>query len=120
VRGPLCSNLANRFEAFRVQRTHGLYHQRRRKWNRIEDKGGLSFTARFDEKPYPTSINPAGNTVTLKRIDDRTLRAVYRLKDGTAYRTSTLAVSGGTLTETSDVADPAGTPFQSVLVFRSQ
>jgi hypothetical protein len=86
----------------------------------LKTTGGLSFTARFDEKPYPTSINPAGNTVTLKRIDDRTLRAVYRPKDGTVYRTSTLAVSGGTLTETSDVADPAGTPFQSFLVFRRQ
>jgi hypothetical protein len=90
--------------------------------NGIEFKSsaGLSFTARLDGKPYPTSIKPSGNTVTLKRLDDRTLRAVYKLKDGMVYRTSTLSVAGDTLTESSDVADPNGTPFHSTVVFRKQ
>jgi hypothetical protein len=90
--------------------------------NGIEFKStaGLSFTAKFDDKPYATGIAPAGNTVTLKRIGQRTLRAVYKLKDGTVYRTSTLSVSDGTLTETSEVTDPNATPFESIVVFRKQ
>jgi hypothetical protein len=88
--------------------------------NGIEYKStlGLTYTARFDGKPYPAGAT--GNTVSLERIDPRTIRAVFKRKDGTVLRTSTMSVSGRELTQAADVVNPNGTSFKSVTVFEKQ
>jgi hypothetical protein len=88
--------------------------------NGIEYKStlGLAYTARFDGKPYPAGAT--GNTVSLEKIDPRTIRATFKRKDGTVSRTSTMSVSGRQLTQTADVTNPNGTTFKSVIVFDKQ
>ncbi len=60
---------------------------------------GESFDAKFDGKDYPVKGAPAGYTVSLKKVDDRTIASTTKM-DGKIVQESTVSVSadGKTLT----------------------
>lgn len=64
---------------------------------------GVSWTAKFDGKNYPVKGSYTEDSVSLKRIDDRTIEASYKAS-GTLSRVSKMTVSldGKTMTSVSE------------------
>jgi hypothetical protein len=64
---------------------------------------GVSWTAKFDGKNYPVKGSYTEDSVSLKRIDDRTIEASYKAS-GTLSRVSKMRVSldGKTMTSVSE------------------
>jgi ABC-type xylose transport system substrate-binding protein len=75
-------------------------------------------TAHYDGKDYPVTGNPMADTISLKRIDDRTGESTFK-KDGkvTATNTRMLSADGKTLTITSTGTTADGKPRKDVQVF---
>jgi hypothetical protein len=74
----------------------------------VGNSTGLAFTAKFDAKEHPTSGAADGSTVTLTRVDERTIRFVVKRKNGGVSRTAVLAVEGGRLNESTETPLPNG------------
>jgi hypothetical protein len=75
-------------------------------------------TAHYDGKDHPITGNPNADTVSVKRIDDRTGESTFK-KDGkvTATNRRTLSADGKTLTITSTGTMPDGKPRKDMQVF---
>jgi len=79
------------------------------------------YTAYFDGKDYPLTGDAAGSTISLKRIDARTMDLTTK-RNGSVYRTSrwTVSADGRTLTRTQKVVDAQGRETSNVLVYDKQ
>ena len=78
----------------------------------------VEYTANYDGKDYPITGTPAGDTISLKRIDALTAESTQK-KAGRIILLATRAVSadGLTLTLTVSGTDPNGDAIHNVLVF---
>ena len=85
----------------------------------FQSAAGLAYSAHFDGKETPIS-GRSGGTVTLTKVDDRTLRVVIKRRDGTIASTATLSVSGPNLTDNVEMPTPDGGSFRSITVFKKQ
>ena len=72
----------------------------------------------YDGKEHPVKGNPAADTISIKRIDERTAESTFR-KAGkvTAVNTRVLSADGKTLTVTSKGTTEDGKPRNDVQVF---
>jgi hypothetical protein len=86
----------------------------------LKSSFGLTYTAKFDGKPYPTSGVQSPGTVSLEQVDPQTIRTVFKRADGTVNRVSTLSVSGDILTETTELREPNAETIRAVSVFDKQ
>jgi hypothetical protein len=70
----------------------------------MSDPTGVSYTAKLDGKDYPVKGDYSCNSVSLKRIDERTIEETEKL-DGKAVDVTKLTVSadGKTMTQVSTV-----------------
>ena len=81
-----------------------------------------SFTAQYDGKDNPvTGSNPFGNTISVTRVDARTVKATIK-QDGKVTLTQTVAVSedGKTRTITSKGTSSDGRPIDSMTHYDRQ
>ena len=77
----------------------------------------VGFTATLDGKDSP-SQNPGVDTVVLTPVDARTVSFVTKLAGKTVYSgTRVLSADGKTMTLSTQGLNPAGKPFESVMVF---
>jgi hypothetical protein len=78
----------------------------------------VEYTASYDGKDYPITGTPAGDTISLKRIDGRTVASVQK-KAGrvTVETTRVVSEDGRTLTLTVTGTDLNGDALHNVLVF---
>jgi hypothetical protein len=78
-------------------------------------------TAHYDGKDHPVKGNPAADTISVKRIDDRTGESTFK-KDGKVSSTNlrVLSADGKTLTITSTGMAPDGRPRKDVQVFEKK
>jgi len=89
------------------------------------EKSGIAYAAQYDGKEYPRTETGAGavvgQTVTLKRIDNRTAERITYLK-GKKLVTETWAISsdGKTRTVTQSGVGADGKPVDNVLVYDKQ
>jgi len=79
------------------------------------------YTANYDGKDYPITGSPVADTISLKRIDARTVRRTDK-KSGKVVQTLTSKVSSDAklLTVTVKGTDPTGKPVSNVLVWEKQ
>lgn len=77
-------------------------------------------TGAYDGKEHPVKGNPAADTISIKRIDERTAESTFR-KAGkvTAVNTRVLSADGKTLTVTSKGTTEDGKPRNDVQVFEN-
>ena len=75
-------------------------------------------TAHYDGKDHPVTGNPTADTISVKRIDDRTGESTFK-KGGqvTATNRRTLSADGKTLTIVSTGTTADGKPRKDVQVF---
>jgi hypothetical protein len=81
-----------------------------------------SFTAQYDGKDNPvTGSNPFGNTISVTRVDARTVKATIK-QDGKVTLTQTVTVSedGKTRTITSKGTSSDGRPIDSMTHYDRQ
>jgi hypothetical protein len=80
----------------------------------------LVYTAKFDGKEYPADVASSLDTVSLKRIDARSVERIGKVK-GQVVQTETYAVSpdGHMLTVTQE-GQNNGVPFKSAQMFERQ
>ena len=80
----------------------------------------LTYTARFDGKDYPADVASSLDTVSIKRIDPRTVERVGKVK-GQVVQTETYSVSsdGHMLTVTQQGRNN-GVPFNSTQIFERE
>jgi hypothetical protein len=80
----------------------------------------LVYTAKFDGHEYPADVASSLDTVSLKRIDARTVERIGKVK-GQVAQTETYAVSPDdhTLTVTQE-GQNSGVPFKSMQIFVRQ
>ena len=81
----------------------------------------IEYTAKFDGKDHPIKGSPVADTVSLKRIDDRTIERTDK-KDGKVVQTRTRVMSedGKTFTVTMKGTNAKGQQVHSVAVFEKQ
>jgi hypothetical protein len=88
---------------------------------RVDRSAGLSYTARFDGAPaVVTGSSQQGLTASLERLGPTTIRETLRRKDGTVYRTATLEIVNGRLTEHWEMAEPNAQPMKGSAVYDRQ
>jgi hypothetical protein len=85
----------------------------------------IQYSAQYDGKPYPRTETGAGalagQTVTLKRIDARTVeRIVYLAGKPVGTETWVISQDGKTRTVTQSGTDPQGKPINNVQVYVRQ
>ena len=85
----------------------------------FRSSAGTAYTAHFDGKETPLA-GGAGGSVVLTKIDDRTIRAVTKRRDGAIAGTTTLTVASGKLTDTAEIPIAGGGSFQSITVYEKQ
>lgn len=80
----------------------------------------LEYTAKFDGKDYPADAASAFDTVSLKRVDDRTVERIGKVK-GNVVETETYKVSpdGKVLTVTQQTTN-GGAPATATQVFERE
>lgn len=78
----------------------------------------VEYTARYDGKDYPMTGNPVADTISLKRIDERTTEATLK-KAGKVVSTTTRVSSkdGKELTFTTTGTNENGQTIRNILVF---
>jgi hypothetical protein len=78
----------------------------------------VAYTAKFDGKDYPVTGSPYGDTVSLKRVDSRTVEAIVK-KEGKVVLTDRRQVSNDrkVLTITQTGVRPNGQSLHNVLVY---
>ncbi len=80
----------------------------------------LTYTAGFDGKEYPADVASALDTVSLKRVDSRTVERIGKVK-GKVVQTETYTVSpDGTMLTVAQEGTNGGVPFRSSQVFERQ
>jgi len=81
----------------------------------------VEYSAKFDGKDYPTTGNPNGDTVSVKRIDASTLESTTK-KGGqaTVTITSTVSKDGKTRTSVWKGKDAQGREVNNTVVFDKQ
>jgi hypothetical protein len=79
------------------------------------------YSAKFDGKDYPWMGNPNADTISIKRVDDNTYQATWKLK-GKVTITSKTVVSkdGKTRTTTQTGTDAQGKAVNNVTVYDKQ
>ena len=79
------------------------------------------WTGKFDGKDYPATGDPASDTRSYKRVNDRTLSMTGK-KDGKSVLTVNIAVApdGKTRTVTAKGTDAKGNKYTSVSVYEKQ
>jgi hypothetical protein len=79
------------------------------------------WTGKFDGKDYPVTDDPASDTRSLKKIDDRTLELTVK-KDGKVTMTGRIVVSadGKSRTLTSSGTDAKGKKVKNTAVYDKQ
>jgi len=84
-------------------------------------KISFEYTAEYDGKDYPVTGNPNGDTIALKKVNDRTVEATLK-KGGKVTTTAHRLVStdGKTLTLTITGTDAKGQKIHNVQVFDKQ
>jgi hypothetical protein len=89
--------------------------------NADRNKASFEYTAQYDGKDYPVTGNPNVDTVSLKRVNDRTVEATLN-KDGNVVTNARRVVSadGKTLTPTITGTNPQGQKVKNVQVFEKQ
>ncbi len=80
----------------------------------------LVYTAKFDGKDYPADVASSFNTVSMKRLDARTLERIGKVK-GQVVETETYTVSpnGRTMTVKQE-GENDGVPFKTSQVFERE
>jgi hypothetical protein len=78
-------------------------------------------TPHYDGKDHPVKGNPAADTISVKKIDDRTGESTFK-KDGKVSSTNrrVLSADGKTLTITSSGTTADGKPRKDVQVFEKK
>jgi hypothetical protein len=89
------------------------------------DKFVIQYSARYDGKPYPRTETGAGavagQSVTLKRVDDQTIeRVVWLAGEPVGKEIWVISKDGKTRTITQSGIDPQGKPINNVLVYQRQ
>ena len=81
----------------------------------------LEYTANYDGKDYPLKGSPVADTVSLKRIDERTAQRTDK-KDGKVVQTLTrvMAKDGKSFTVTTKGKNAKGQTIHNVTVFEKQ
>ena len=84
-------------------------------------KTAFEYTAKYDGKDYPVTGSDLFDTISLKKINDRTVTATLK-KSGNVVRSARRVVSadGKTLTITITGTDDKGTVYKSVSVYDKQ
>jgi hypothetical protein len=80
----------------------------------------LVYTAKFDGKDYPADVASAFNTITMKRVDARTLERIGKVK-GAVVETETYTVSpDGKMLSVKQTGENNGVPFNTTQVFERE
>lgn len=80
----------------------------------------LTYTARFDGKDYPADVASSLDTVSIKRIDARTVERVGKVK-GQVVQTETYSVSSdGHMLTVKQQGRNNGVPFTSAQIFERE
>lgn len=81
-------------------------------------KGHWEMSGAYDGKEYPVTGNPDADTISFKRVDDRTTETTFR-KGGKvmAVNTRTLSADGKVLTISSKGVNGKGQPRNDVAVY---
>ena len=85
------------------------------------NKTSFEYTAQYDGKEYPITGNPNADTISLKRVNDRTVEGTLK-KDGKVVTTTRRVVSsdGKTMTLTITGTNAQGQKVKNVQVFEKQ
>lgn len=81
----------------------------------------ITYTARYDRKDYAYAGSPDADTISLTRIDARTIGTTLK-KDGKVVQDTQVVTSadGKTRTQTSTGVSAKGQPFTNIMVFDRQ
>jgi hypothetical protein len=88
--------------------------------NADRNKTSFEYTAQYDGKDYHATGNPNVDTVSLKRVNDRTVEATLKKDGNVVTNARRVSADGKTLTQTIMGTNPQGQKVKNVEVFEKQ